>query len=73
MRSQYSFARLWYMEIFIISFHTRKYEIQTHVTSQGLKRIANKILHLEAYLLRNLDKNGIVILIDLWMVATVTI
>ena len=61
-----------YGDIFT-SFHTRKYEIQTHVTSQGLERIANKILHLEAYLLRNLDKNGIMILMDIWMAAIVTI
>ncbi|TYG59701.1 hypothetical protein ES288_D07G007900v1, partial [Gossypium darwinii] len=39
-----------------------KYEIQTHVTSQGPERITNEIPHLEAHLLRNLDKNRIVIL-----------
>ncbi|CAN6447273.1 unnamed protein product [Victoria cruziana] len=44
------------------SFHIRKYEIQTHVTSQGPERITNEIPHLEPYLLRNLDKNGIVML-----------
>nr|YP_009679081.1 RNA polymerase betasubunit [Teucrium mascatense]QDF64437.1 RNA polymerase betasubunit [Teucrium mascatense] len=44
------------------SFHIRKYEIQTHVTSQGPERITNEIPHLEAHLLRNLDKNGIVML-----------
>ncbi|KAG4161004.1 hypothetical protein ERO13_D01G029500v2 [Gossypium hirsutum] len=41
--------RLVYEDIYT-SFHIRKYEIQTHVTSQ------------EAHLLRNLDKNGIVML-----------
>nr|YP_010458224.1 RNA polymerase beta subunit [Pristimera cambodiana]UUA69763.1 RNA polymerase beta subunit [Pristimera cambodiana] len=44
------------------SFHIRKYEIQAHVTSQGSERITNEIPHLEAHLLRNLDKNGIVAL-----------
>nr|AKZ23838.1 RNA polymerase beta subunit [Androsace occidentalis] len=44
------------------SFHIRKYEIQTHVTSQGPERVTNEIPHLEAHLLRNLDKNGIVML-----------
>ncbi|KAB1998430.1 hypothetical protein ES319_D12G088700v1 [Gossypium barbadense] len=44
------------------SFHIRKYEIQTHMTSQGPERITNKIPHLEAHLRRNLDKNGIVML-----------
>ncbi|WVZ26796.1 hypothetical protein V8G54_000098 (mitochondrion) [Vigna mungo] len=53
--------RLVYEDIFT-SFHIRKYEIQTHMTSYGSERITNKIPHLEAKLLRNLDKNGIVIL-----------
>nr|YP_011033835.1 RNA polymerase beta subunit [Gueldenstaedtia verna]WRI15636.1 RNA polymerase beta subunit [Gueldenstaedtia verna] len=53
--------RLVYEDIFT-SFHIRKYEIQTHVTSHGPEIITNKIPHLEAHLLRNLDKNGIVIL-----------
>nr|ATG24602.1 RNA polymerase beta subunit [Lobelia fervens subsp. fervens] len=51
--------RLVYEEIYT-SFHIRKYEIQTHVTSQGPERVTNEIPHLEAHLLRNLDKNGIV-------------
>ncbi|KAL5067379.1 hypothetical protein RYX36_018266 [Vicia faba] len=53
--------RLVYEDIYT-SFHIRKYEIQNHVTSHGPERITNKIPHLEAHLLRNLDKNGIVIL-----------
>lgn len=53
--------RLVYEDIYT-SFHIRKYEIQTHMTSYGSERITNKIPHLEAHLLRNLDKNGIVIL-----------
>nr|YP_010458312.1 RNA polymerase beta subunit [Salacia menglaensis]UUA69850.1 RNA polymerase beta subunit [Salacia menglaensis] len=53
--------RLVYGDIYT-SFHIRKYEIQTHVTSQGSERITNEIPHLEAHLLRNLDKNGIVAL-----------
>nr|YP_010579942.1 RNA polymerase beta subunit [Hypericum monogynum]UZS76734.1 RNA polymerase beta subunit [Hypericum monogynum] len=53
--------RLVYEDIFT-SFHIRKYEIQTDVTSQRPERITNQIPHLEAHLLRNLDKNGIVML-----------
>ncbi|AES75370.2 RNA polymerase beta chain, putative [Medicago truncatula] len=45
----------------VYKYHTIKYEIQTHVTSHGLERITNKIPHLEAHLLRNLEKNGIVV------------
>nr|AXN55096.1 RpoB [Coilochilus neocaledonicum] len=53
--------RLVYEDIYT-SFHIRKYEIHTHVTSQGPERITKEIPHLEAHLLRNLDRNGIVIL-----------
>ncbi|PHT54972.1 DNA-directed RNA polymerase subunit beta [Capsicum baccatum] len=53
--------RLVYEDIYT-SFHIRKYEIQTHVTSQGPEKVTNEIPHLEAHLLRNLDKNGIVML-----------
>nr|YP_010712851.1 RNA polymerase beta subunit [Corydalis semenowii]WDA93596.1 RNA polymerase beta subunit [Corydalis semenowii] len=53
--------RMVYGEIYT-SFHIRKYEIQIHVTSQGPERITNEIPHLEAHLLRHLDKNGIVML-----------
>uniref|UniRef100_A0AAU7AND7 DNA-directed RNA polymerase subunit beta n=1 Tax=Triphora wagneri TaxID=2594492 RepID=A0AAU7AND7_9ASPA len=53
--------RLVYEDIYT-SFHIRKYEIQTHVTSQGYERITKEIPHLETHLLRNLDRNGIVML-----------
>nr|AKZ31163.1 RNA polymerase beta subunit [Goodenia micrantha] len=53
--------RLVYEDIYT-SFHICKYEMQTRLTSQGPERITNEIPHLEAYLLRNLDKNGIVVL-----------
>nr|YP_010340337.1 RNA polymerase beta subunit [Solanum aureum]UNZ92661.1 RNA polymerase beta subunit [Solanum aureum] len=53
--------RLVYEDIYT-SFHIRKYEIHTHVTSQGPEKVTNEIPHLEAHLLRNLDKNGIVML-----------
>ncbi|RZC89857.1 hypothetical protein C5167_035855 [Papaver somniferum] len=53
--------RLVYGDVYT-SFHIWKYEIQTHVTSQGPERITNEIPHLEAHLLRNLDKKGIVML-----------
>ncbi|KAJ8436485.1 hypothetical protein Cgig2_000470 [Carnegiea gigantea] len=51
--------RLVYEDIYT-SFHIRKYEIQTYMTSQGPERVTNEIPHLAAHLLRNLDKNGIV-------------
>nr|YP_009736442.1 DNA-directed RNA polymerase beta subunit [Paris dulongensis]QHV38565.1 DNA-directed RNA polymerase beta subunit [Paris dulongensis]UEE84746.1 RNA polymerase beta subunit [Paris dulongensis] len=53
--------RLVYEDIYT-SFHIRKYEIKTHMTSQGPERITKEIPHLEAHLLRNLDRNGIVML-----------
>nr|YP_009733910.1 DNA-directed RNA polymerase beta subunit [Paris birmanica]QNC69952.1 RNA polymerase beta subunit [Paris polyphylla var. yunnanensis]QHV38995.1 DNA-directed RNA polymerase beta subunit [Paris birmanica]QNC70210.1 RNA polymerase beta subunit [Paris polyphylla var. yunnanensis]QNH68430.1 RNA polymerase beta subunit [Paris polyphylla var. yunnanensis]QNH94983.1 RNA polymerase beta subunit [Paris polyphylla var. yunnanensis] len=53
--------RLVYEDIYT-SFHIRKYEIKTHVTNQGPERITKEIPHLEAHLLRNLDRNGIVML-----------
>nr|APB94785.1 RNA polymerase beta subunit [Daucus aureus] len=53
--------RLVYEDIFT-SFNIRKYEIKTHVTGQGPERVTREIPHLEAHLLRNLDKNGIVML-----------
>ncbi|KAL2347833.1 hypothetical protein Fmac_001833 [Flemingia macrophylla] len=40
--------RLIYEDIYT-SFHIRKYEIQTHMTSYGSKRIINQIPHLEAH------------------------
>uniref|UniRef100_A0A7T4XB00 DNA-directed RNA polymerase subunit beta n=5 Tax=Geranium TaxID=4028 RepID=A0A7T4XB00_9ROSI len=52
--------RLVYEDIYT-SFHIRKYEIQIHVTSQGPEKVTKKI-PLRAHLLRNLDKNGVVIL-----------
>nr|UTM97803.1 RNA polymerase beta subunit [Sonerila nervulosa] len=53
--------RLIYEDIYT-SLHIQKYEIKTHITSQGPERITKEIPHLEAHLLRNLDKNGIVML-----------
>nr|YP_010473246.1 RNA polymerase beta subunit [Eriocaulon nepalense]UEV86225.1 RNA polymerase beta subunit [Eriocaulon henryanum]UVH66864.1 RNA polymerase beta subunit [Eriocaulon nepalense] len=53
--------RLVYEEIYT-SFHIRKYEIQTHMTNQGPETITKEIPHLEVHLLRNLDRNGIVML-----------
>nr|YP_009525415.1 RpoB [Lonicera praeflorens]AXS67189.1 RpoB [Lonicera praeflorens] len=53
--------RLVYEDIYT-SFHIRKYETKTCVTSQGPERVTNEIPHLEAHLLRNLDKRGIVML-----------
>uniref|UniRef100_A0A4Y5RB85 DNA-directed RNA polymerase subunit beta n=1 Tax=Heptacodium miconioides TaxID=137004 RepID=A0A4Y5RB85_9DIPS len=53
--------RLVYEDIYT-SFHIRKYETQTCMTSQGPERVTNEIPHLGAHLLRNLDKRGIVML-----------
>nr|YP_010287035.1 RNA polymerase beta subunit [Hydrocharis chevalieri]UKT61151.1 RNA polymerase beta subunit [Hydrocharis chevalieri] len=53
--------RLVYNDIYT-SFHIGKYEIETHMTSEGPERITKEIPHLEDHLLRNLDRNGIVIL-----------
>ena len=50
--------RLVYEDIYT-SFHIRKYEIQIN---QGPERVTKEIPHLEVHLLRNLDKNGIVML-----------
>lgn len=36
------------------SFHIRKYEIQTHVTSHGPEGITNQIPHLEAHLIQKI-------------------
>ncbi|KAG5570948.1 hypothetical protein H5410_060714 [Solanum commersonii] len=44
------------------SFHIRRYEIHTHVTSEGPEKVTNEIPHLETHLLRNLDKKEIVML-----------
>nr|YP_009569265.1 RNA polymerase beta subunit [Ceratostigma willmottianum]QBC67102.1 RNA polymerase beta subunit [Ceratostigma willmottianum] len=53
--------RLAYGDIYT-SFHIRKYEIETYMTDQGPEKLTNEIPHLEAHLLRNLDKNGIVMI-----------
>nr|WBR76295.1 RNA polymerase beta subunit [Ceratostigma willmottianum] len=53
--------RLAYGDIYT-SFHIRKYEIETYMTDQGPEKLTNEIPHLEAHLLRNLEKNGIVMI-----------
>nr|ATG24873.1 RNA polymerase beta subunit [Lobelia heterophylla subsp. heterophylla] len=53
--------RLVYEDIYT-SFQIHKYEIQTYVTSEGPEKVTKEIPHLEAHVLRNLDKNGIVML-----------
>nr|YP_010290408.1 RNA polymerase beta subunit [Carex gibba]ULQ64261.1 RNA polymerase beta subunit [Carex gibba] len=53
--------RLIYEDI-LTSFYIRKYEIKTYMTNQGAERITKGIPHLETYFLRNLDRNGIVML-----------
>nr|YP_009433796.1 RNA polymerase beta subunit [Hypolytrum nemorum]ANP26010.1 RNA polymerase beta subunit [Hypolytrum nemorum] len=53
--------RLIYEDIYT-SFHIRRYEIKTYVTNQGPERITKEIPHVETHFLRNLDRNGIVML-----------
>nr|YP_010689849.1 RNA polymerase beta subunit [Ceratostigma plumbaginoides]WBR75557.1 RNA polymerase beta subunit [Ceratostigma plumbaginoides]WBR75639.1 RNA polymerase beta subunit [Ceratostigma plumbaginoides] len=53
--------RLAYGDIYT-SFYIRKYEIETYMTDQGPEKLTNEIPHLEAHLLRNLEKNGIVMI-----------
>nr|YP_009915508.1 RNA polymerase beta subunit [Cyperus rotundus]YP_010290681.1 RNA polymerase beta subunit [Cyperus glomeratus]YP_010292604.1 RNA polymerase beta subunit [Cyperus michelianus]QNA49736.1 RNA polymerase beta subunit [Cyperus rotundus]QOE56850.1 RNA polymerase beta subunit [Cyperus rotundus]ULQ64710.1 RNA polymerase beta subunit [Cyperus glomeratus]ULQ64796.1 RNA polymerase beta subunit [Cyperus michelianus] len=53
--------RLIYEDIFT-SFSIRRYEIKTYMTNQGPERITKGIPHLETHFLRNLDRNGIVML-----------
>ena len=53
--------RLVYEDIYTF-FRIQKYEIRTHVVSQGTKRITKKIPHLEAHLLWNLGRNEIMML-----------
>nr|YP_009729894.1 RpoB [Caldesia parnassifolia]QHW08230.1 RpoB [Caldesia parnassifolia]UDZ61118.1 RNA polymerase beta subunit [Caldesia parnassifolia]UDZ61119.1 RNA polymerase beta subunit [Caldesia parnassifolia]UDZ61120.1 RNA polymerase beta subunit [Caldesia parnassifolia]UDZ61121.1 RNA polymerase beta subunit [Caldesia parnassifolia] len=53
--------RLVYDDIYT-SFHIRKYEIQTEMTTEGPERITKEIPLLEDHLLRNLDRNGVVML-----------
>nr|WBR75803.1 RNA polymerase beta subunit [Ceratostigma griffithii] len=53
--------RLAYGDIYT-SFHIRKYEIETYMTDQGPEKLTNEIPQLEPHLLRNLDKNGIVMI-----------
>nr|YP_009300108.1 RNA polymerase beta subunit [Pelargonium transvaalense]AJC00023.1 RNA polymerase beta subunit [Pelargonium transvaalense]AKF43110.1 RNA polymerase beta subunit [Pelargonium transvaalense] len=53
--------RLVYEDIYT-SFHIRKCEIPIFVTSKGPEKITNQIPHIDPHFLRNLDKNGVVIL-----------
>ncbi|KAG6540783.1 hypothetical protein Mapa_017922 [Marchantia paleacea] len=52
--------RLIYEDIYT-SIHIERYEIEARVTSQGPEKFTNQIPHLDDYLLRHLDKNGIVL------------
>nr|YP_009339050.1 RNA polymerase beta subunit [Pelargonium quinquelobatum]API85007.1 RNA polymerase beta subunit [Pelargonium quinquelobatum]ARU80445.1 RpoB [Pelargonium quinquelobatum] len=53
--------RLVYEDIYT-SFHIRKCEIKILMTMKGPEKITNQIPHIDPHLLRNLDKNGVVIL-----------
>ncbi|KAG6540425.1 hypothetical protein Mapa_018329 [Marchantia paleacea] len=52
--------RLIYEDIYT-SIHIERYEIEARVTSQGPEKFTNEIPHLDDYLLRHLDQNGIVL------------
>nr|YP_009922642.1 RNA polymerase beta subunit [Wiesnerella denudata]QNA49808.1 RNA polymerase beta subunit [Wiesnerella denudata] len=51
--------RLIYEDIYT-SIHIERYEIEARVTSQGPEKFTKEIPHLDNYLLRHLDQNGIV-------------
>nr|YP_009259077.1 RNA polymerase beta chain [Sequoia sempervirens]ALB36983.1 RNA polymerase beta chain [Sequoia sempervirens] len=53
--------RLVYEDIFT-SFQIVRYEIGVYITKQGPEVITRKIPHLDAYLLRHLDENGLVMI-----------
>lgn len=42
------------------SLHIKRYQIETNVTVEGVERITQKVPHVNPYLLRHLDKTGIV-------------
>jgi DNA-directed RNA polymerase subunit beta len=52
--------RLIYDDIYT-SLHIERYEIEARMTSQGAEKFTREIPHLDNYLLRHLDKNGIVL------------
>jgi DNA-directed RNA polymerase subunit beta len=51
--------RLIYDDIYT-SLHIERYEIEARMTSQGAEKFTKEIPHLDNYLLRHLDKNGII-------------
>lgn len=57
--------RLIYDDIYT-SLHIERYEIEARMTSQGGEKFTREIPHLDNYLLRHLDKNGVV-LIGAWV------
>nr|YP_009974110.1 RNA polymerase beta subunit [Marattia laxa]QNH93995.1 RNA polymerase beta subunit [Marattia laxa] len=52
--------RLIYEDIYT-SFHIERYEINIYTTSQGPEKITKEIPHLDSYVLRHLDNNGLVV------------
>nr|QWW93087.1 RNA polymerase beta subunit [Fossombronia mylioides] len=52
--------RLIYEDIYT-SIHIERYEIEARVTSQGPEKLTKEIPHLDNYLLRHLDQNGVVL------------
>nr|YP_009667711.1 RNA polymerase beta subunit [Schistochila macrodonta]QCW58487.1 RNA polymerase beta subunit [Schistochila macrodonta] len=52
--------RLIYEDVYT-SIHIERYEIEARMTSQGAEKFTREIPHLENYLLRHLDNNGIIL------------
>nr|NP_569621.1 RNA polymerase beta subunit [Psilotum nudum]Q8WI24.1 RecName: Full=DNA-directed RNA polymerase subunit beta; AltName: Full=PEP; AltName: Full=Plastid-encoded RNA polymerase subunit beta; Short=RNA polymerase subunit beta [Psilotum nudum]AGC26785.1 DNA-directed RNA polymerase subunit beta [Psilotum nudum]BAB84208.1 RNA polymerase subunit beta [Psilotum nudum] len=44
------------------SLHIERYEIEVRITNQGIEEITKDIPHLDSYVLRHLDSNGLVVL-----------
>nr|YP_009825468.1 RNA polymerase beta subunit [Botrychium lunaria]QIU83283.1 RNA polymerase beta subunit [Botrychium lunaria] len=42
-------------------FHIERYEVEVRITSQGPERITREIPHLDSYVLRHLDSDGLVV------------
>nr|YP_010715459.1 RNA polymerase beta subunit [Todea barbara]WDE24576.1 RNA polymerase beta subunit [Todea barbara] len=53
--------RLIYEDIYT-SFHIERHEVEVRATNQGLERITKEIPHLDSYVLRHSDNDGLVVL-----------
>uniref|UniRef100_A0AB39U2R7 DNA-directed RNA polymerase subunit beta n=1 Tax=Ophioglossum hongii TaxID=3238578 RepID=A0AB39U2R7_9MONI len=48
-------------EDILTSFHIERYEVEVRMTSQGPEEVTKEIPHLDSYVLRHLDSDGLVI------------